>query len=47
MDAGLQIVRLAKAAGLHEMTIANREQGRATPKADNLEALKRVLTLNP
>jgi len=27
MDAGLQIVQLAKAAGLNEMTIANWEQG--------------------
>lgn len=47
MDAGLQIVQLAKAAGLHEMTIVNWRQGRAIPSADKLEAVKRVLALAP
>ena len=41
MDAGLEIKELAKAIGVHEMTVVNWEQGRTRPR--NIEKAKTSL----
>ena len=43
MDAGLQIKELAKASGLHEMTIINWEKDRTKPLSENIQKLREKL----